>query len=85
MNFLQNFEFPQTLKVYFRFQHKIAKMGPFPLKSRGSGVPLDAVRNLAPFGPQCENALENYVFTIKMALHRVKGSNPELSKLILGL
>ena len=59
-------QFPfQILRAYFWFQHNIAKMGPFPLKSRGSGVPLHAVRNLAPFGPLDKNALENHVFTMK--------------------
>ena len=38
------FQFFQTLRAYFRFQRTRANMGPFPLKTRGSGPPLHAVK-----------------------------------------
>ena len=36
--------FAQTLRACSPFAQNFAKMGPFPLESRGSGVPLHAVK-----------------------------------------
>ena len=38
------FKFYQTLRACSSFAQKIANMGPFPLKTRGSGLPLHAVK-----------------------------------------
>ena len=44
----------QTLRAYNSFSQKFAKMGPFPLKNRGSRVSVDMVKSRAPCRPHCE-------------------------------
>ena len=42
--FLIFHQFLQTLRACSSFAQKIANMGPFPLTTRGSGLPLQAVK-----------------------------------------